>query len=43
MQGVSFSMFVQFFYAGKPDCPASDHSGSGMKKNVNAGTSPVPE
>jgi hypothetical protein len=41
MQSVSFSMFVQFFYIGTPDCPASDHSGTGMKQNVNAGTRPV--
>jgi hypothetical protein len=32
-----------FFYAGTPDYPASDHSGTGMKKNANAGTSPVSE
>jgi hypothetical protein len=43
VQGVSFSTSVQFFYAGTPDYPASDHSGTGMKKNANAGTSPVSE
>jgi hypothetical protein len=44
VQGVSFFPFSDsFFHAGTPECPASDHFGTGMKKNVNAGTSPVPE
>jgi hypothetical protein len=41
VQGVSFSTFVHFFCGGTPDCSASDHSGTGMKKNADAGTSPV--
>jgi hypothetical protein len=32
-----------FINAGMPDCPASDQSGTGMKKNNNAGTDPVPD
>ncbi len=31
------------FYAGTPDRPASDHSGTGMDKNTDAETSPVTE
>ncbi len=26
-----------------PDCPASGQSGTGMNKDANAGTSPVPD
>jgi hypothetical protein len=37
------STFVQFLDSGTPDCPASDHSGTGMNKNADVGTSPVPE
>jgi hypothetical protein len=29
--------------AGMPDCPASDQSGTGMKKTNDAGTGPVPD
>ncbi len=28
--------------AGMPDCPASDQSGTGIKKTNDAGTNPVP-
>ena len=31
------------FYAVTPDCSASDHSSTGMKKNADAGTGQVPE
>jgi hypothetical protein len=29
--------------AGMPDCPASNQSGTGMKKTNDAGTDPVPD
>jgi hypothetical protein len=29
--------------AGMPDCPASDQSGTGIKKTNDAGTGPVPD
>ncbi len=29
--------------AGIPNCPASDHSGTGLKKTNDAGTGPVPD
>jgi hypothetical protein len=32
-----------FVNAGMSDCPASSQSESGMNKNADAGTSPVPE
>jgi hypothetical protein len=37
-------MFV-FVYinAGMPDCPASEQSGTGLKKTNDAGTCPVPD
>jgi hypothetical protein len=28
---------------GMPDCPASSQSGTGLRKNNDAGTNPVPE
>ncbi len=41
--GCFFFHLRTVFYTGTPDCPASDHSGTGMKKYFNAGTSPVPD
>jgi hypothetical protein len=45
---VSVCVFVCVFVfvcinAGMPDCPASDQSGTGMKKTNNAGNGPVPD
>jgi hypothetical protein len=50
LQGVflysASSMDVQvvplFLNAGMSDCPASSQSGTGMNRNADAGTSPVP-
>jgi hypothetical protein len=39
-------MFVCVFVcinAGMPDCPASEQSGTGLKKNNDARTGPVPD
>jgi hypothetical protein len=41
--GCFFFNLNTVFYARTPDCLASDHSSTGMKKNLDAGTSPVPE
>ncbi len=38
-----FMCVFVFINAGMPDCPASDQSGTGMKKNNDAGTDPVPD
>ncbi len=39
---VCVSVFV-CINAGMPNCPASDQSGTGLKKTNNAGTGPVPD
>jgi hypothetical protein len=41
--GYFFFHLRTVFFAGTPHCLASDHSGTGFKKYVNAGTSPVPK
>jgi hypothetical protein len=41
VQGVRLYTLVQFLKM--PDCPASNESDTGMKKNSDAGTSPVPQ
>ncbi len=44
--GVCECVFVCVFVcinAGMPDCPASDQSGTGIKKTNDAGTGPVPD
>jgi hypothetical protein len=38
VQGVTL-----FLNAGMSDCPAITQSGTGMNKNVDAGTSPIPK
>ncbi len=38
-----FHLRTVFVNAGLPDCPAFGQSGTGKKKNADAGTSPVPE
>ncbi len=47
-EGVFVCVFVCVFVfvcinAGMPDCPASDQSGTGIKKTNDAGTVPVPD
>ncbi len=37
------SMFLYYYNTVMPDCPASSQSSTGMKTNVDAGTSSVPE
>jgi hypothetical protein len=40
---ILFHLVKCFLNAGMPVCPASGQSGTGMNKNADAGTSPVPE
>jgi hypothetical protein len=40
--GIPFTA-TPFLNAGMSDCPASSQSGTGMNKNADAGTIPVPE
>jgi hypothetical protein len=37
----SFYLCIVFCNAGMPDSPASDPSGTGIKKNADAGTGPI--
>jgi hypothetical protein len=43
VKGFTFYTYEQFFLCRNANCPASHHSDTGMKKSVDAGTSPVSE